>query len=301
MLTKVARLARNSEFAWRYLFNFTPTLSYRLRRPALFGEASRVLHDLNRDGIALTSAQALLGLESCYGELKATVENLEAEQSKRLQEARTIAGRLPVDKHGSDKDFVFHLLGQRPTLDVNHVCVRFALQKPVLQIANAYFGMYTKLKYFNIWHNFTTQQEARSSQLWHYDRDDLYFVLKVFVLLTDVDEGAGPFTYAPGTHFKGGARREPDYLFEEGYTKRSSDDQMAEVVPADRWVKGVGRAGTIIFADTHGYHKGGFAQVSDRIMYTCMFASPLGQPDLFERAGEIPTLSDREQAFALSV
>jgi hypothetical protein len=301
MLTKVARLARKSELAWRYFFNFTPTLTYMLSRPALVGEPTRVLSDLNRDGIAFTSAQTLLGAESCYPELESTVAKLEVDQAERLEEARVTAGSRPADEKGSDKNFVFHLLGQKPKLDADHICVRFALQKPVLQIANAYFGMYTKLKYFNIWHHFTTEHEARSSQLWHYDRDDLYFVLKVFVLLTNVDEGAGPFTYAPGTHFKGGLRREPDYLFEEGCTRRSSDSQMAKVVPAERWAKGVGPAGTIIFADTHGYHKGGFARFRDRIMYTCMFTSPLGQPDLFERAGEIPELLDPEQAFALSV
>jgi len=32
---------------------------------------------------------------------------------------------------------------------------------------------------------------------------------------------------------------------------------MAEVVPADRWVKGAGPRGTIVFAYTHGYPQGG--------------------------------------------
>ena len=57
---------------------------------------------------------------------------------------------------------------------------------------------------------------------------------------------------------------------------------MAEVVPAERWVKGTGPRGTLIFADTRGYHKGGLARERDRLLYTCQFLSKAaggGLPD----------------------
>jgi len=303
ILRKLARTGRKYELTWRYFFNFTPTLAYKLNRRPVSGEAARVLGDLNRNGVALTSAQALLGPDSCYAELEATVERLEAEQADKIAVAR-VAAANNHNLRSSEKPFVFSLLGERPVLDANDVCVRFALQKPILQIANAYLGMYARLRYFNVWHNLMTKGQARASQLWHYDRDDLYYILKVFVFLVDIDDQTGPFTYAAGTHFKGGPRREPAYLYKEGYTTRSDDAQMAEIVPPERWIKGVGPKGTIVFADTHGYHKGGFAQERDRIMYTCMFSSPSAQPqpadELFERSGEIPLLSDKEQSFALA-
>ena len=72
---------------------------------------------------------------------------------------------------------------------------RLAVKSPLLQIANAYLGMYTRLRYYNIWHTFATRSKPRESQLWHRDREDLY-ILKVFIYLRDVDLGAGPFTYA---------------------------------------------------------------------------------------------------------
>ena len=53
----------------------------------------------------------------------------------------------------------------------------------------------------------------------------------------------------------------------------SDDQQMAAVVPESRWVKGVGKKGTIIFADTRGFHKGGLARGNDRTLYIAEFLS----------------------------
>nr|MBA3442989.1 hypothetical protein [Pyrinomonadaceae bacterium] len=231
-----------------------------------------------------------------YNELSAAVEGLEYEQREQLAAARTAAD----DRDGKQKKtFIFPLLGERPTLDPSDVYVRFALQKPIPRIANAYFGMYTRLRFYNVWHTFTTQDEASASQFWHRDRDDLHHVLKIFVYLSDVDDGAGPFTYAAGTHFKKKLPREPAYFLEDGYVMRSDDAQLAEVVPPERWMKCTGPKGTIIFADTRGYHKGGLARERDRLMYTCMFTSSLA-PELFTRPDQISLPPDKEQASALA-
>ena len=300
ILRKLARASRSFEFTFRYLYNFTPTLAYKFGRRSLSGEATRVLEDLNRDGVAMTSAGALLGPSSCFNELDEAVDKLKHDLADQLAAGRAAAhGRdAPSREENFEKVFLFPLLGDRPVLDANDIHVRFALQKPILRIANAYFGMYGRLRYYNVWHNFPTQSQARASQLWHRDYDDLHYLLKVFVCLSDVDDGAGPFTYAAGSHSKGKLRREPAYLYKEGATTRSDDGQMAEVVPPERWVKGVGPKGTMIFADTRGYHKGGLAREHDRTMYACMFTSPLAL-ELFDRPGDFSLPPDKEQASAL--
>jgi hypothetical protein len=295
-LRRLVRAGRRFEFTWRYVFNLRPTLAYRFSTGAPSGEAARVLADLNRDGIAVTSARELLGAGPFYDELGAAVDRLEGDLADRLRTAR--AGADDGDAVGR-KTFIVELLGARPVLDLDSVYARFALQKPILQVANAYFGMYTRLRYYNVWHTFATRAQARESQLWHRDRED-YRILKVFVYLSDVDEAAGPFTYAAGSHRKGVLRREPA-SFLEGDVERSSDSQMAEVVSPACWVKGVGPKGTIIFADTRGYHKGGLARGRDRVMYTCMFTSRASQSReelVLPRGLSLPP--DREQAFALA-
>ena len=296
-LQSVARAGRNWEPTWRYVFNFAPTMKYKVGGQAPSGEAARVLDTLNRQGVAVTSIDRLLGASALFDQLRNAVETRERTLAVEIERAR-VAATTP-EAGEARKEFIYQLLGERPILDVNDIHLRFALETPLLAIANAYFGMYTRLRYYNVWHTFTTQGDAHSSQLWHADRDDLHYVLKVFVNLSDVDEGAGPFTYAPGTHAKGSRRKQPAYMFKEGNTTRSSDEQMSAIVPREEWVTSMGPTGTIIFADTRGYHKGGLARTHDRIMYTCMFASSTALVELFDRPDRVELPHDHAQAYAL--
>jgi len=295
-LKKIVRSTRRYEPTWRYLFNFAPTLAYRFNRQALDGEAARVLADLNRKGVAVTTAQALLGTSTCYRELETAVDGLENELAGALATARASANDQDT---AGQKTFIYELLDRYPVFDPGSIYARFALQQPIMQIANAYFGMLTRLRYYNVWHTFATHVKPRESQLWHRDRED-HLILKAFVYMRDVDEGTGPFTYAPSTHPKGARQQEAEY-FVEGKVKRTTDEQMAKVIPAEQWVKGVGERGTIVFADTRGYHKGGLARERDRLMYTCMFTSQASESEEFmRRTKEFALPGDRAQAFALT-
>jgi hypothetical protein len=294
------RVGRRHEPTWRYAFNLAPTLAYKFSRTRLSSEAARVLTDLNRDGVAMTTSEALLGPDSMFGELETTVNELELSLADRIAAARRAAND---SESIGQKTFIYELLGNRPKLDPHSVYARFGLQKPILQIANAYLGMYSRLSDYNVWHNFVTQVDPRESQLWHHDREDRY-ILKVFVCLSDIDEGAGPFTYAKGTHLKGENRlsQEPEFIVEKDGVKRSDDSQMAKAVPFERWVKGTGKKSTIIFADTRGYHKGGLTRTSERKLYFCRFTSRASESkEIFDLSGIrnfIP--ENKEQAFALS-
>ena len=296
-LQNVARAGRNWEPTWRYVFNLTPTVKYKVGGRTPSGVAGQVLDTLNRDGVAVTSAEKLLGPSSLFHELQTAVDTEERKRAGEIEGARQAAMAPP--RGAARKEFIFPLLGERPRLDVNDIHLRFALETPLLAIANAYFEMYTHLRYYNVWHTFTTHGDAHSSQLWHADRDDLHYVLKVFVNMSDVDEGSGPFTYAPGTHAKGARRTQPAYMFKEGNTTRSNDEQMSAIVPRSEWVTSMGRKGTIIFADTRGYHKGGLARTRDRIMYTCMFTSSTALLENFDRPAAIRLPPDAAQAYAL--
>lgn len=281
---------------WRYLDNLAPTLAYRLGQESLSGETARVLAELNRNGIAITSAGALFGANSLYPELTAAIEGLERSLATRIAQAQAEA-----ENPENHKSYIFNMLGDSPPLDPHDIHVRFALQKPVLQIANAYFGMYTRLRYYNVWHTFATRIPPRDSQLWHRDPED-YYILKMFVYLSDVGEDAGPVMYAAGSHPKVGLAREPFYIKKKGDAKRADDSQMAEVVPSEQWIQATGPKGTIILADTRGFHKGGLARERDRVMYLCMFTSQAAKcANFFERPSNIDFPLEKEQAFALGL
>jgi hypothetical protein len=228
-----------------------------------------VVHSLNEQGVALTSVASLLGDTRCFDELRAAVAEHERALGDRLSQMRRAANDPGTN---GQKPYLFELLGKDPEIDRDSVYGRFALQRQIADVANAYFGMYVRLRYYNVWYNFVTDRQASQSQLWHRDPEDRY-ILKVFVCLVPVDSDNGPFTYAPGTHMKGRCHRRPAYLHKDGDTTRSDDRQMSAVVPQHQWVTCTGPAGTIVFADTRGYHKGGLARVRDRVVYTCEFNS----------------------------
>ncbi|MEZ5428779.1 MAG: phytanoyl-CoA dioxygenase family protein [Pyrinomonadaceae bacterium] len=270
----IAKKGRHAELVWRYGFNFLPSFNYSLdfsKGDSKF--VNSIVERLNRDGVAVTS------IEECSNEIlhfsdleKAVDEILEDKKN----EIRQMKEKSEKSEAIGEKTFNVELLGSPLVFDPQSIFSSFALQDTLLGIANAYFGMIVKLRYYNVWYTFATQSKARESQLWHFDREDNY-ILKMFLYLNDVDEGAGPFTYAPRTHRKGSLKKsQPEFFVEEG-VQRSTDEQMAAVVPEDKWIKGVGKKGTIIFADTRGFHKGGEARTGDRLMYTCMFTSPASE------------------------
>lgn len=290
-------MLRQNPLSWRYLLNLRPTMGYRLGRRVLSPEADRVVSELNRDGIAVTSGEALFGAtDSAFSELSAAVDALESEHRSSIEDSRTRAGDSSAI---GQKTFIHFLLGDKPVVDPASVFARFALHSQVLGICNAYLGMHSQLRYYNVWHTLANGGPARESQLWHRDRDD-FLTCKVFVYLNDVDEGAGPFTYARRTHPKGSNHAEPPFTM-EGSVRRSDDAQMGVAAPSSSWLKATGKRGTIIFADTRGYHKGGEARTSDRILYTAMFVSPASDVrEMMTRpARSFPAPSSRAASLAL--
>ncbi len=289
ILRQVARKGRKTDFFWRYGFNFVPTLQYQIGSSSKFDDASRtIINDLNRNGIAVSTVEECLGGRESFSELENSVNEILEQRAGELEQIKANANNVEAI---GEKNFNVELLGNPVTFDPTSVFAGFALQEKLLDIANAYFGMIAKLRYYNVWNTFATQTQARESQLWHFDREDNY-ILKIFLYLKDVDEGAGPFTYAAKTHPKGSLRSsQPEYFLEKN-VQRSTDEQMAEAVARENWVRGTGKKGTIIFADTRGYHKGGEARTDDRLMFTCMFTSPASESKRLINYPENPDLAN---------
>lgn len=283
-----------SKLKWRYYWNARASFFYLLagRRPR--GVALRIVADLRRQGIAQTTVEELFGDTRLFEELAQKVEALERDQAEALEQARQVAG-----SRQAKKSFVWNVLGDRPTFDPQDVFVRFCLRPEILTAANAYFGLFTQLRFFNVWRNFKTDAPAQRSQLWHRDREDKT-ILKVFVYLSDVSPGSGPLVYAPGTHAAGKIKNEPETFKEAGHgNSRAEDDAMAKVVPQEQWIHCLGRRGSVVFCDTTGYHRGGLARTDDRLVFNFMFVSPTADcPISFAPPAAKPVFPDLEAAFA---
>lgn len=271
LLHQARTAARRTRAKWALYDNAAPFLAYHLSPKAtLSQEQSRVLADLDRDGVATTTVQALFGSDRLLNELQVDVGRQLTEKAEVIA-----AARVEYARPGRDKAYRVHVLGDKVSLDPASIYARIALHASVRDVVNAYMGLFARLRYYNIWLDMKGDAPARESQLWHRDPDDR-FIPKMFVLLSHVDAGAGPFSYVRGSHGKGRFAKTVAPFFREQAdgALRSTDEQMESVVPREHWFVASGPPGTVVLADTRGYHKGGLARTQDRLVYNAMFTSP---------------------------
>jgi Phytanoyl-CoA dioxygenase (PhyH) len=132
--------------------------------------------------------------------------------------------------------------------------LRYAAGNSLLGIVNAYRGAQVKLV--------DDESERVASQEWHRDPEDQH-VVKVFLYFSDVDEDAGPFEYIPQSAdgFKYGHL----WPWDEGERYPPTEELEAAIPDADR-ILATGPAGTLVFCDTSGFHRGGYARTKPRIL-----------------------------------
>jgi hypothetical protein len=210
---------------------------------------------LRSDGIVLGAASSVLQDTGLYERAAARAQEL-YDRPRETQDAAS----------GSKESFKTKLAAG--SFDADDPFVRIALHPDVLAIANGYLRLQSTLRALELWLTEPTPGPAIQTQLWHRDADDLLNV-KLFLYFNDVTRGAGPFTYAPKTHPLGARRELPEHDAEW----RSTDEQMKRIVPEADWLVCEGQAGTVVFADTCGYHKQLKPESAERLMLVAHYVS----------------------------
>jgi hypothetical protein len=275
-MTQLKRLARRTQDKvlrgndplWRYVFNASATLDFRRRHPVLNEPATAFLEDLRRDGAAATDLGTLTGDPHLLGQLQEMAAKFEAGAADQIEGMR----QRVVQQTTPGKPFLVEMLDPlRPVIRPDDVLARLALQPQLKAIADHYFGLSTVVSGANVWRTLASGESPSSSQLWHRDIPEDRVVLKAFVYLEPVAEGGGPFRYALGTHPRGPIQMKLPGVY-DGMNNRVPEGQTTESL--DKLSRTfVAPAGTLIFADTLGYHRGGWATTTDRLMLTIRYSS----------------------------
>ncbi len=214
-----------------------------------------LVEGLRREGIVLSDAATLLGDGDLFDRA--------ATRAKELYERPRASGDAAA---GSKESFKTKLAAG--SFDADDPFVEIALHPSVLAVANGYLRLRSTLRALELWLTEPTPGPAIQTQLWHRDADDLLNV-KLFLYFSDVTRAAGPFTYAPRTHPLGDRRELPEHDDEW----RTTDEQMARVVPGDEWLVCEGGRGTAVFADTCGYHKQLKPESAERLVLVAQYVS----------------------------
>ena len=144
--------------------------------------------------------------------------------------------------------------------------------------------MWSKLEYVDVWYSVPQPEAAEriSSQRWHRDYNDKH-LLKVFLYLVDVDESMGPFQYVAGQP----ARRPVRGRVGLAAARPELPDRGGARVPRSRRRRCktfTGPAGTLLFCNTAGFHRGGFSTTKPRVLATATYSSPASLASLTVRS-----------------
>jgi len=240
---------------WLYMLNRKGRKLYQENLPILDPIQKKVVEDFRRDGIASIHIDELFPGRNLLPVLqKYVIQGIDDAETKM------------------QKKFLKQLWDLIPLVDFKNVLMMLPLESRIINIVNSYMGMCSR--FYNLTLNVTTpvlpDAAAVSSQRWHRDPEDRK-MCKLFLYLNDVDEYSGPFQYILGSQRGGRYGR----YFPQHPPKGTcpGDDKVAQVIPQSAMKSYTGRAGTIIFADTTGFHKGGYAKTKERIMFTAGFCS----------------------------
>ncbi len=268
---------------------------YESERPQLDDVQRRILADVEAEGYSTVAFTELFGDEQ-WQELEAMrdrfVAETEADLAKGGENVRVRAG----------KEFVVRLHSYGAQLSLDDPWFRAAASRRLLDIANAYLEMWSKLEYVDVWYSVPQSADAqrRSSQRWHRDYNDQH-LLKVFLYLVDVDESMGPFQYVPDS--QPGGQYAGAWSWEPLGQNYPTEEELETVIPSSSVRAFTAPKGTLIFCNTAGFHRGGFSTTSPRVLATATYSSPASLASLTVRSydvnGSLGAL-DAPTRFALS-
>lgn len=249
---------------WLYAMNAMRTVRFAANRPALSDAEARAVDRLRQDGILVGPADDILSAEG-QGHLRACRE--------RIAEIRASEAVTSILESGHNaalgKSYLIHLVPFDEPQAADSPFLKFALDRPLLNIVASYMGLWPQLHSVGAWLNFPTEESAHHSQLWHRDPEDLK-IIKVFVYLDDVGPENGPFSFIPRTHPFGSAS---GTKVDHEHKRRVSDEEMARTFPENDWKICTGPDNTLIMADTVGFHRGGKVAEGQRILLTLTYTS----------------------------
>jgi hypothetical protein len=293
--TKWTRLTARYELHRRALSNPASKRRFRQTEPPLDDLQLRLVDGLRQDGIAITTFADLVGDDQLWDALEADIKAFADEASAGVGGG--------ADKPTDKSDYYIsrwaarHRGALERQVSADDPWVKLGLSGRMLDVVNAYRGMWTKL--LSVDNVYTVpypgSQERVGAQNWHRDPEDLH-VVKVFLYFSDVDDEAGPFEYVQGS-VEGGRYGDAWPWRVRGGTYPPSGELEKLVSPSDR-ISAKGRAGTIIFCDTSGWHRGGFAKSKPRTMSIHTYVSPASvaaartRPQLVVESGANGRLSD---------
>ena len=145
--------------------------------------------------------------------------------------------------------------------------LEFGLDERLLAMVSEYLGELPVLPYIFLWRSQASDGPLKTSQLYHLDHSDVRQI-KLFVFLSDIDEGNGPLVVIPAKP-SNKLRKNLGYnwTFER---RRVYDEEMYRWPEASKKIAITGKKGTAVLADTSRlFHYG--SRVKSSVRYILVY------------------------------
>jgi len=153
-------------------------------------------------------------------------------------------------------------------IGLDNPIVQMYMQDVFIDMATEFHGVLPKVRNILTWiHPQNPIQQERNSQVWHRDQED-WEIFKVFVLFSNVGPNNGPTQYVKKTQHGGKYDKITNNM------NGQSTSVFTFPVPEEEIVSSEGPAGTIVFMNTNGLHKGGLIKEGVRVMTQANFLKP---------------------------
>jgi hypothetical protein len=276
-------------------------------RPELDQTQREVVDALNTEGYCLIPFSKLFTAQ-LWEEMAADAAQYTREVEEQLAGGTEPKKKVKKPKLGKpakpkkEKAFLGRRYKKAP-LTLDSPWLRLGGSRRMLDIVNTYLGMWSKLSYADQWYSPPRGSEANrvGSMRWHRDYNDQHLI-KVFVYLTEVDEGTGPFEYVPGSARNGPYANE--WPWQPAGETYPPPEEFEQRIPESAVRTFTGPEGSVILCNTSGFHRGGFATEKPRNLFVYNYVSPAALIALVERNfdlgnGELADLDEVER-FALT-
>lgn len=271
----------------RELSNPASRRLFEADRPSLDAAQREVLDMLQARGIAVLPFTNLFGADlwaRLQAESRAFEERAEDVLGWRAQKTkkRVDDGAASRTKPAKKKFALVRAVDGGSVLPLDHPWLQLAASRRMLDIVNSYIGMWAKLSYVDEWYTPPGGSDAErlGSQRWHRDYNDRHLV-KVFLYLDDVGAGSGPFEYVPGS--APGGPFDAEWPWAPLGDTYPDQEEFARRVPASATMTLTAPAGTLIFCNTSGFHRGGYVTERRRVIAVINYVSPAAVAALVER------------------
>lgn len=258
---------------WTVTRNPASERHFRAAPPRLTDGQRRVAESLASTGIAVTSSEEVGLPDAERRALDAMLAGFAA--SERVQSVLHLDAESFARRPLKGDDYMVKYHPEGPTLAASDPLLRVGLSTAVLDTVNTYLALWAKLTYTDLWHTIPVDVGRRiGSQQWHRDPEDLRMV-KVYFYHTAVTAESGPLEYVRESHFQGRFGGlwgwHPTVTHGDRYPR---EEELERAVPREQRVLATGPAGTIVFCDTSGLHRGGISRGAPRIVATWTFVTP---------------------------